>query len=156
MQANNWKEEFNLKAKTVGQIMTKQVATVTLKDNIFEIAMKMKDHNVGFIPVVDGNKLIGCVTDRDLVIRGYAEKNSGSAPVKDVMTDDCVTCSPDTSVDEAAKIMAQKKIRRLLVTDNGELAGVVAIGDLAVRDALEQEAGQALSRISEPAEPVGV
>jgi CBS domain-containing protein len=136
--------------KTIREIMTDEIECVTLQDNVFEIATKMKNYDTGFIPVVEGKKLIGVVTDRDLVIRGYAEKRSGSASVKEVMTEQVDTISPDTTIDEAARLMAQKKVRRLPVVENGELIGVVAIGDLAVRDKYEEEAGEALSQISEP------
>ncbi|MDB5052546.1 MAG: hypothetical protein JWM44_596 [Bacilli bacterium] len=136
--------------KTVKEIMSKDCVTVTLEDNVYEIAVKMKQNDIGFIPVVQGNKLIGVVTDRDLVIRGYAEKKEGSAQVKDVISDNKITSVPSsTTVDEAAKIMAKEQIRRLPIVDNGELVGVVAIGDLAVRNIFENEASDALSKISE-------
>lgn len=135
--------------KTVKDIMTKDCVTVTLKDNVYEVAVAMSKQDVGFVPVVDGKQLIGVVTDRDLVIRGYAEKNEGSAKVEKVMSTDVATITPDTTVDEAAKIMAKNQIRRLPVVENGNLVGVVAIGDLAVRDIFENEAGEALSKISE-------
>ncbi len=138
-------------SKQVRDIMTTDVETVTLKDNIYEVAVKMKTFDVGFIPVVEGRKLIGVITDRDLVVRGYAEKHSGSTAVEEVMTDTKIaTITPDTTVDEAAKVMAKEQIRRLPVVENGELCGVVAIGDLAVRNKLQDEAGEALSQISEP------
>ncbi|MEW9697845.1 CBS domain-containing protein [Paenibacillus sp. SI8] len=134
--------------KTVKEIMAKDCVTVTLQDNVYEIALKMKKHDIGFVPVVEGKKLIGVVTDRDLVVRGYAEKRSGSTAVDEVITKDIATIEANTSVDEAAKIMAKEQVRRLPVVENGELIGVVAIGDLAVRGNFENEAGEALSRIS--------
>lgn len=145
-----------MQKKTVKEIMTTDVATVTLKDNVYEIAVLMKKHDVGFVPVVEGKKLLGVVTDRDIVIRGIAEKREGSAAVEQVISRDVETISPDTTVDEAAKIMAKNQIRRLPVVENGELVGVVAIGDLAIRDTFENEAGDALSKISVPDQsPVG-
>lgn len=135
--------------KTVREIMSTDIVTVTQQDNLYEIAKKMRDHDIGFIPVVEGRKLIGVVTDRDLVIRGYADKHSGSTAVESVITKDIVTIKPDTSVDEASRLMADGKIRRLPVVENGELVGIVAIGDLAVRSDLEHKAGEALSEISE-------
>lgn len=137
-------------ARTVREIMTTNCVTVTPKDNIYEAALKMKQHDIGFIPVVEGKKLIGVCTDRDLVIRGYAEKHSGSTAITEVMTADCVTCSPDTTLDQAAELMADEQIRRLCIVDNGELVGVCAIGDLAVRDIHVDEAAKALHEISEP------
>ncbi|OCT16998.1 CBS domain-containing protein [Paenibacillus pectinilyticus] len=139
----------------VKDIMSKDCVTVTLLDNVFEIALKMKEHNIGFVAVMDGKKFIGGVTDRDLVIRGYAEKHSGSTAVETVMTRNMTTIDPNTSVDEAARIMASHQIRRLPVIDNGELVGIVAIGDLAIRGGFESEAGEALSQISQGKSLVG-
>lgn len=135
--------------KTVKEIMTKDCVTVTLKDNVYEVALAMSKQDVGFIPVVEGKQLIGVITDRDLVVRGYAQKNEGSAKVEKVMSKDVTTIKPDTTVEEAAKLMAKNQIRRLPVVENGNLVGVVAIGDLAVRDKFEDEAGNALGKISE-------
>ncbi|KZE84262.1 CBS domain-containing protein [Paenibacillus elgii] len=138
-----------MSTRTLREIMTTDCSTVTLKDNVYEAAVKMKQEDTGFIPVVEGRKLIGVLTDRDLVIRGYAEKREGSAAIKQVMSDRVVSVPPETTVDEAAKIMAKEQIRRLPVVANGDLVGIVSIGDLAVRDKFEDEAGEALSQISE-------
>lgn len=146
---------MDMAGKTVREIMSKDCVTVTLQDNVYEIALKMKQHDIGFVAVVDGKKLIGVVTDRDLVVRGYAEKHSGSTAVEQVITKDIATIDPNTSIEEAAKIMAKNQIRRLPVVENGELVGIVAIGDLAVRGSFEDEAGQALGKISSDKMPVG-
>lgn len=135
--------------RKIADVMTTDCYTVTPKDNIYEVAVAMRDHDIGFVPVVENNKLIGVVTDRDLVIRGYAEKHSGSSSVMEVMTDEVRTISPNLSVDEAASIMASEQIRRLPVVENGELKGIVALGDLAIREIFVSEAGEALSAISE-------
>ncbi len=135
--------------RKIADVMTTGCVTLTPNDNIFEAAIAMRDHDIGFIPVVEGNKLVGVVTDRDLVVRGYAEKNSGSTSVMEVITKDVQTVSPNLSVDEAVTLMADKQIRRLPVVENGELKGVVALGDLAVREIFVSEAGEALSGISE-------
>jgi CBS domain-containing protein len=138
--------------RTLREIMTKDLATVTLKDNVYEVACKMRDWNVGMIPVVDEkDDVIGVITDRDIVIRGLAEKREGSAAVETVMTRDIILGRPDMTVDEAAKIMAQHQIRRLPVVDNGKLVGIVALGDMAVRQVHHDEASDALAEISEPA-----
>lgn len=138
-------------AKSIREIMTTNVETVTLKDNVYEVACKMRDHNVGVIPVVDeNNHCIGMITDRDIVIRGLAEKREGSAAVEQVMSKELITGSPDMSVEEASKCMAGQQIRRLPIVDNGRLVGIVAMADLAVRNDFADEAGFALSEISEP------
>lgn len=130
-------------------IMTTNVATVNLFDNVFEVAEKMEQLNVGVIPVVDNGNLVGMITDRDLVLRGYAQKRSGSSSVEELMTRDVVVGTPDMSVDEVAQLMAERQIRRLPVVEDGRLVGIVSIGDLAVRNELADEAGEALSQISQ-------
>ena len=97
----------------IRDIMTDEVECCTLLDNIFEVAVKMKELNVGAIPIVDKEKLVGMITDRDIVIRGVAEKHPGSTKVEDIMSKEMVTVSPETSSREAAKLMADHQIRRL-------------------------------------------
>jgi CBS domain-containing protein len=135
--------------RKIADIMSADCVTVTPQDNLYEAASLMKDHNIGFVPVIEGRKLIGVITDRDLVIRGYAEKQPGTISVKEVLTEDVQTVTPQMSVDEAAGIMASSQIRRLPVVENGQLMGVVSLGDLAVREIFVNEAGEALSNISE-------
>lgn len=135
--------------KTIKDIMSTDCITATSKDNIYELAVLMKEHDVGFIPILEGKKLMGVVTDRDLVTRGYANKHSGSTSAMEVVTTDMITIDPSTHAQEAADIMAKNQIRRLLVVQNGELHGVVSLGDLAIRDIFVNEAGDALSSISE-------
>jgi CBS domain-containing protein len=138
--------------KKVQEVMTKKCVTVTPQDNIYEIAVKMKDNDTGFIPVVEregSDKLVGVVTDRDLVVRGYAAKHSGSSSVDAVMTTGIRTAKADMSVDQAAELMSEQKIRRLPVTEGDRLIGIVSIGDLAVRNIFADNAGEALSQISE-------
>jgi len=138
--------------RTLRQIMTDNLATVTLQDNVYEVAVKMRDWNVGVIPVVNEQKdVIGVITDRDIVIRGLAEKHQGSSKVEEVMSKDVVLGTPEMTVDAAAKLMAKHQIRRLPVVDNGKLVGIVAIGDMAIRNILQDEAGEALAEISETA-----
>jgi CBS domain-containing protein len=139
--------------QTVRDVMTTNVEYCTPLDNVYEVAVKMKDLNVGVIPICEDEKLIGIITDRDLVLRGYAEKRSGSYQVTGVMSTDLTTVKPDTSLEEASTIMAEKQIRRLPVVENGHLVGIVALGDLAVNQMSDDRAGHALSEISEPAHP---
>jgi CBS domain-containing protein len=135
--------------RKIADVMTTGCVTVSPKDNIYEAAVAMRDHDIGFVPVVEENKLVGVITDRDLVVRGYAGKHSGSTSVMEVISDDVQTVSPNLSVDEAVTLMAAKQIRRLPVVENGDLKGIVSLGDLAVREIFVSEAGEALSGISE-------
>lgn len=136
--------------RKIREIMTSDVETCTLLDNVFEVAVKMKDLNVGAIPIVDGDRLVGMITDRDIVIRGIAEKHPPSSKVEAVMSDHLVTATPDMSTQEATKLMAQHKIRRLPVVDGDKLIGIVALGDFAINELTDDQAQQALSEISEP------
>jgi CBS domain-containing protein len=135
--------------RKIADIMSADCVTISPQDNLYEAASLMKNHDIGFVPVIEGRKLIGVITDRDLVIRGYAEKQPGTISVKEVLSEDVQTVSPHMSVDEAAGIMASSQIRRLPVVENGQLMGVVSLGDLAVREIFVNEAGEALSNISE-------
>ncbi len=133
----------------ISEIMTTDVETCSLKDNIFDVAVKMKDLDVGVIPIVEDKRLMGIITDRDIVIRCIAEKQPPSSKVEEVMSENLYTVSPDTTTQEAARLMAKEQIRRLPVVEDGELVGIVALGDLAVRDLTDNQAKGALSEISE-------
>lgn len=135
--------------QTVKDIMTSNVEYCTPLDNVYEVAVKMKDLNVGAIPIVEDQRLIGMITDRDLVVRGIAEKHPGSNQVTNVMSDQIISIDPNASVEEAAHMMAKHQIRRLPVVDNGKLVGMVSLGDLSTNYTTGDEAGDALSDISE-------
>jgi len=133
----------------IRDIMTDEVECCTLLDNMFEVAVKMKELNVGAIPIVDKEKIVGMITDRDIVIRGVAEKHPGSTKVEDIMSKKLISVSPDTSSREAAKLMADHQIRRLPVVENEKLIGIVSLGDFAIRELTDDQAKEALSEISE-------
>ncbi len=136
--------------KKLQDVMTKDVETCKPSDDLFQAATKMKDLNVGIIPVCDESKnLMGVVTDRDLVIRGYADKKPGSTEIREVMSDRIYSASPDTTLQEASSIMAKEQIRRLPVVESQRLVGIVALGDLALDDMSNEAAGRALEEISE-------
>lgn len=138
---------------TLRDIMSANVYSVTPQDNVFEVAERMRQSNIGMMPVVDNGQLVGVVTDRDLVTRGIANKMPNSSSVTDIMSTNLVYGTPDMSVDEAAQLMAQAQVRRLPVVENNRIIGVVSIGDLAVRQPFQNEAGQALNQISETHNP---
>lgn len=136
--------------RKIRDIMTKDVETCTLLDNVFEIAVKMRDLDVGAIPIVDGDRLVGMISDRDIVIRGVAEKRPPSSKVETVMSRNLVTATPEMQSKEAAKLMAQHKVRRLPVVEGDRLIGIVSLGDFAVNELTDEQAQHALSEISEP------
>ncbi|MFD1396564.1 CBS domain-containing protein [Kroppenstedtia eburnea] len=135
------------------EIMTQNVASVSPQDNVYKAASLMRQHNIGSVPVVENGQVRGMVTDRDLVLRALAEQKNEQVTVGEVMTNQVVTGTPEMSVDEASSLMARNQIRRLPVVENNQLVGMVSLGDMAVRQPHVNEAGQALSNISEPSSP---
>ncbi|MFP5105158.1 CBS domain-containing protein [Neobacillus sp. C211] len=133
----------------IRDIMTEEVECCTLLDNVYEVALKMKHLNVGAIPIIDQEKLVGMITDRDIVVRGVAEKHPGSTKVEDIMSNDLITVTPDSSSKDAAKLMAKHQIRRLPVVEEGKLIGIVSLGDFAIRELTDDQAKEALTEISE-------
>ncbi|MET3697096.1 CBS domain protein [Bacillus oleivorans] len=132
----------------VRDVMSTNVESCSSNDSIEAVAQKMKDLNVGALPVVENGQVVGMITDRDLAVRGIAENRSNVGDV--ATTQSVVTCSPEMSVDEVAAIMAQHQVRRLPVVENGQIVGIVALGDLAVREQSNEMAGGALTNISKP------
>ena len=134
----------------IREFMTKNVVTCTPETTCLEAAKEMKTHDIGSLPVVKNNKLTGLITDRDIVLRCIAvAQDPKLTSVASCMSTTPVTCGPDTDAHEAARLMAAEQIRRLPVVENGTLVGMVALGDLAVIDVHINEAGDALSSISE-------
>jgi len=134
----------------VRDIMTNEVATATLDSTVEDIAGMMKEEDTGAIPVVDDGELAGIVTDRDIVIRCIAEgKDPAETTVEDILTEELHTIEPDADVDEAARLMSDRQIRRLPVVEEGELIGVISLGDIAVKQGDTDTAGESLQDISE-------
>ena len=138
----------------VNQFMTKDVRTVTPDSTVQEAARIMADCNCGAVPVVQGDKVVGMITDRDIVLRSVTKGGDPRTDkVSTCMTSDVVSVTPDTDAHEAANLMANRQIRRLPVVENGRLCGIVALGDMATVNIHVNEAGDALSQISEPSRP---
>lgn len=116
----------------VKEIMKKNLITVTPTSFVIEAARQMKEKNVGFLLVVEEGELKGILTDRDITLSVVAE---GRTPfqmlVKEIMRPEIVSCSPETDVMEATRLMAEKQVRRLPIIADGEVVGVVSLTDLA-------------------------
>ena len=135
----------------VRELMTEEVATVTLATTLNEVASKMKQEDTGAIPVLDEDRLVGIVTDRDIVIRCIAEgKDPGSARVNEVMTKSVRKVNEDATVKEVLTMMSSSEIRRVpVVNDRDEIVGIVSIGDIATQANQEGRIGQAIGDISQ-------
>ena len=120
---------------TVSTIMTRPVSVIQLADSLQTAAQRMRDLDVGALPVCDGETLVGMVTDRDIAVRGVAGGlNPVDALVSDVMTDTVHACGPDDTIDAAMQQMGDAQIRRLAVLDGERrIVGIVALADLATR-----------------------
>lgn len=141
--------------KTISEIMTKGVETVSPADTIQRAAQVMDDLNIGALPVCDGRRLSGMLTDRDITVRATA---AGLSPenchVGDVMTTGVEYCYEDESIDEATERMRGLQVRRLpVVNRQNELVGVVSLGDVAMYASDIVEITDTLQNISSPAEP---
>ncbi|MFC3212086.1 CBS domain-containing protein [Planomicrobium okeanokoites] len=137
----------------VADIMTKEVDTCNPGHSLQEVAAKMKEINVGSIPICKNEKLVGIITDRDIVVRGIADNLSLESAVSEILSENMVTGNKDMSVEEAAELMADHQIRRLPIVENDKVVGIVSLGDIAVKDKSYGNADIALDEVSEPAEP---
>jgi CBS domain-containing protein len=139
----------------VREVMTPNVEVVPPEATLQQAAQKMKSMDVGPMPICDGERVLGMVTDRDITVRATAEGlDPKTTPVANVMTPEVVFCFEDQDVSEAARIMQEKQIRRLLVMSRDKkLVGIVSLGDLAVDGGSDNQTGETLERVSEPAQP---
>jgi len=136
----------------VKEVMTKGAQVVSPDETIQEAAQKMKDFDIGPLPVCESGRLVGMITDRDIAVRSAAEgEDPWTGHVRDAMTREVHSCHEEDDVTEAARVMQEKQVRRLVVLDHNErLVGVVSLGDLAAR-ADEQTAGDTLEATARPA-----
>ncbi len=137
----------------VCEILTPDPQCVSPDTTLTTAAQKMKSLNVGLLPICQNDRLVGTVTDRDIVVRAIATgANPNTSTIRDVMSSEVIYCFEDEEVENAAQLMEQRQIRRLPVL-NGEkrLVGILSLGDLAVRTQKDKLAGEVLERVSEPA-----
>jgi CBS domain-containing protein len=134
----------------VGEVMTRDVKLVSPKQSICDAAKMMAECDAGALPVGEGDRLVGVITDRDIAIRAIAEDKGPDTPVADVMTKQVLYCFEDESVDHVAQNMGEQQVRRLPVLNREKrLVGIVSIGDLS-RKAKPNTAGKAVAAISQP------
>ena len=136
----------------VNEVMNHGCQFLSSSDFVSQAAQIMANHDLGVVPIAEDNKLVGILTDRDIVVRGLAQgKNLATAPVSELMTDSVYYCFDDQSCEEVAQNMGQMQVRRMPVVDRDkQLVGVVSLGDLS-RAAPENMVAQAVKGVSAPA-----
>ena len=133
----------------VREVMTKEVETIRPDQRVQEAANFMLSADAGSIPVTDGERLIGMITDRDIAVRGIAKGYGPDTPVRELMTDDLIVVRVDDDIEEAASKMSEAQVRRLPVIDEDErLCGIVSLGDLS-RETDSDCATEALEGVSQ-------
>ena len=131
------------------EIMTSSVRTASPDTPLMEVAALMRDGDMGSVPVVEDGKLVGIVTDRDIVVRAVAAGKDASTPIGEAMTTEIFSVKPDDFVFEAIRIMGDKQVRRIpVVAETGELAGIIAMADIALEMEDEREIAETLEEIS--------
>lgn len=134
----------------VRDLMTQNVKWANQDQSIEEAARILASDDIGSIPVCQGDQLLGIITDRDIIVRAIAQgKDPKTTKCSEIMSKNVKTVTADTDVHQASDLMAQNQIRRLPVVENNRLVGFLAIGDIAVESIHINEAGEALSDISE-------
>lgn len=139
----------------IKDLMTKGVEVIRPDDTLQQAAQKMKTIDVGPLPVCDGQRLLGMITDRDIIVRATAEgRDPKTTPVREAMTPDVVYAFEDQDIDEAAQLMKERQLRRLVVLDrNKKLVGILSLGDIAADARDDKMTGEVLEKVSEPSEP---
>ncbi|WP_026582011.1 CBS domain-containing protein [Bacillus sp. J33] len=131
----------------VKDVMSTNVQSCSVNDDLRKVASIMQSSDIGSMPILENNQVVGMITDRDMVIRGLTNGTANDT-IQTIMTNNVVTISPDASLEEAGQLMAQNQIRRLPVVEGGNLVGMISLGDLAIREQANENAGQALTQIS--------
>ena len=133
----------------IREVMTPNPSCVGPGDPIQNAARIMRDEDTGAVPVVENGKILGMVTDRDIVIRAVADGAKLDGPVRGIVSSDVVCATPEMSTRDASKLMAEHQVRRLPVVENDRLVGIVSLGDLAVKEGRDSRTGDTLEDISE-------
>ncbi|HEX8818600.1 MAG TPA: CBS domain-containing protein [Archangium sp.] len=141
-------------ARKIREVMTRDVEVINPNDTLRDAAEKMRSLNVGPLPVCDGQRVLGMITDRDIVVRAIAlGRDPNTTQVADAMSSGIEYCFDEDDVDDVLNRMKETQIRRFIVVDQDKkLVGIVAIGDLS-GEVSQEKVGEALSGISEPSSP---
>lgn len=136
----------------ISQIMSDQFTYIGQGDSLERAAVLMRDQDIGMLPVLEENQVVGTVTDRDIVVRGLADGLDPKTPVSGIMSRGIHSIHADADVDEAAQAMEAAQVRRLVILDRDErCVGVLSSGDIATGTREPKLAGEVLEGVSEPA-----
>src|SRR5919205_1760030 len=134
----------------VSEVMTRDVRLIEPTQTIRDAAKLMAEMDAGIMPVREGDRLVGMITDRDIAVRAVAEGKGPDTPIREVMTEDVKYCFEDEDTDHVARNMADQQVRRLPVVNRDKrLVGILSLGDLAVMEGA-RPAGEALTGVSQP------
>lgn len=141
----------NENSRHVRDVMTRNPEAVSERDSIRDVARIMKDQDTGVVPVVDGKRIIGLITDRDIVVRGIAEgRDVTTVKVNEIMTKSIRSVKEDTPLNEVLDLMSNAEIRRVpVVNGNDELVGIISLGDIAENTNADNRVGKAVEDISQ-------
>lgn len=133
------------------EVMTKDPASCNASETVTKVASLMKQHDVGSVPVAESDRLVGIVTDRDIVLKVVAAgRNPEQTSVRDVMTPNPVCCREDDDLEHALKLMKERQVRRMPIVDgSGRLSGIIAQADVATRVNKDAKTGELVEAISE-------
>lgn len=135
----------------ISTIMNRGIQTIAPDASIQEAARMMRDGDFGVLPVVDGQRPVGIVTDRDIAIRFVAEQMGQDSVVQEIMTPETVTCKESDDINQVAFIMGERQIRRVIVLDDQErISGIVSLADIAKHSHTADKANDVLSEVSQP------
>ena len=142
-------EKSALSRMRCSEIMTRDVRTATREMTLQDVAVMMRDGDMGSVPVVEDGRLVGIVTDRDIVVRCVAEGRDTSTPVSEAMTTEIFSIKPENFAFEAVRLMGDKQVRRVaVVSEDGQLAGIISMADVALETEDELEIAETLEEIS--------
>lgn len=146
MSEKNFSENARRRCR---EIMTGNVKTASRQMTLREVARLMRDGDMGAVPVVENGKLVGIVTDRDIVVRAIAEGRDAQTKIGDVMTTEIFSAKEDDFVFEAIRLMGDKQVRRIpVINEAGELSGIIAMADVALETEDWREIAETLEDIS--------
>lgn len=114
----------------IKEIMNKNIVVASKEEKIWKIAKKMKQYNIGFLPVVDNSKVIGVITDRDIVINCISNNNDKNETVENYINKNIISINLDSEINDALDLMASNKVKRLIVTDDKKTVGIISLADI--------------------------